>query len=104
VPWALGTDGSVVAYVFNRQLVATTSPGAESSTNKVGWAIKDRPSTRLIEGRPLGMAQPLVSVPGSYVDVPTAGCWTFRVVWGAQNEHLSTVNLEVLPAERLPPT
>jgi len=103
VPWALGTDGGVVAYVFGRQLVAGTSPRVDGSNNKVGWAIKDH-SSSMVVGRPVGMAQPVVSFPGgsSVVDVPTAGCWTFRVLWGAQNEHVSTVNLEVLPAGTLP--
>jgi len=101
VPWALGTDGSVVAYLFTTQLVAGTSPRADGSNNKVGWAIKDR-SSPLIEGRPLGTAQPVVSVHGNIVDVPTAGCWTFRVLWGEHREHVSTINLEVLPAGTLP--
>jgi hypothetical protein len=101
VPWALGDDGGVVAYVFSRQLVAGGNPRADGSNNKVGWAIRDK-SNPLIEARPLGMAHPVVGVHG-LVELPTAGCWTFRVLWGAHNEHVSTVNLEVLPAGTLPP-
>ena len=99
--------------------MAGTSPAADGRNNKINWVIKERPSTALIEGRPLGMAQPVVGVRlgeqllpnggvminsggSSIVDVPTAGCWTFRVLWGAQTEHVSTVNLEVLPAGTLP--
>ena len=102
VPWALGTDGHVVAYLFTGQLVAGAGPRADGSMNKLGWAIKDNASSELIEARPLGMAEPLVTV-HRLVELPTGGCWTFRVLWGAHNEHVSTVNLEVLPAGTLPP-
>ena len=104
VPWALGTDGSAVAYVWARQLVAGTSPRADGSNNKILWLVKDKPSTSLIEGRPLGLSKPVVSVPGgpSIVDVPTAACWTFRVLWGAHNQNASTINLQVLAAGTLP--
>jgi hypothetical protein len=96
MPWALGNDGNVVAYEFTGQLVAGLRP--DGSLNKLGWAIKDNASgLELIEARPLGMAEPLVTV-HRLVELPTGGCWTFRVLWGAHNEHVSTVNLEVLPA------
>jgi hypothetical protein len=94
VPWATGTDGNVVAYLFTGQLVA----GA--GRNKVGWAIKYKAASELIEARPLGMAEPLITV-HRLVELPGGGCWTFRVLWGAHNEHVSTVNLEVLPAGTL---
>ena len=103
MPWALGTDGNVVAYLFTGQLVAGAGSRADGSNiNKLGWAMKDKATDSLIEARPLGMAEPLVSVP-HLVELPTGGCWTFRVLWGAHNEHVSTVNLEVLPAATLPP-
>jgi hypothetical protein len=102
VPWALGTDGNVVAYVFTNQLVAGAGPRADGRSNKVLWVIKDNASAELIEARPLGMAEPMVNVRRS-VELPNGGCWTFRVLWGAHNQHVSTFNLEVLPAGTLPP-
>ena len=99
MPWALGSDGNVVAYEFTGQLVAGANiGGGGSSNNKLGWAIKDNASgLELIEARPLGMAEPLVTV-HRLVELPSSGCWTFRVLWGPHYEHVSTVNLEVLPA------
>jgi len=100
VPWALGTPGDAVAYVFAIRLVAGSSPRVNGTNNKVLWVIKD-PSNFAVEGRPLGRSEPTVTVAGgpSIVDVPTAGCWTFRLLWefkGAQ--HSSVINLDALPA------
>lgn len=113
VPWALGTSEDALAYVFAIQLVAGVSPRKDGSNNKIAWVAKGNPSTNfVVEGRPLGQAKPVVTIPGgpSIVDVPTAGCWTFRLVWGPAypgdttiiGEHTSTINLEVLPAGMLP--
>ncbi|MDQ2944065.1 MAG: hypothetical protein M3R21_10415 [Candidatus Dormibacteraeota bacterium] len=102
VPWAFGTQGNTVAYLFATQLVAGNSPRADGSNNKVLWESKDNPSGGgvVVEGRPLGQSQPVVTIAGgpSIVDVPTAGCWTFRLSWSASGQHTSTINLEVLPA------
>jgi hypothetical protein len=38
----------------------------------------------------------------SIVDVPSPGCWTFRLSWGSSRAK-STINLAVLPAESTPP-
>lgn len=59
----------------------------------------------MVEGRPLGQTQPVVTIAGggpSIVDVPTPGCWTFQLSWSANGQHSSTINLEVLPAGKLP--
>lgn len=102
VPWAFGTHGNTVAYLFATQLVAGNSPRADGSNNKVLWESNDNPSGGgvVVEGRPLGQSQPVVTIAGgpSIVDVPTAGCWTFRLSWSANGQHTSTINLEVLPA------
>jgi len=106
VPWALGTQSSTVAYVFATQLVAGTSPRVNGTSNKILWESRDNPSGAAVtvEGRPLGQSQPVVTIAGgpSIVDVPTAGCWTFRLSWSASGQHSSTINLEVLPAGKLP--
>jgi hypothetical protein len=103
VPWALGTDGNAVAYLFARQLVAGPSPRTDGTNNKILWVLKDS-SFSAVEGRPMGRVQPVIEIPAgpSIVDVPTAGCWTFRALWGAHKERSSTINLEVLPAGTLP--
>jgi hypothetical protein len=107
VPWALGTQGNTVAYVFATQLVAGVSPRTDGTNNKILWESKDNPSGAgvVVEGRPQGQSQPVVTVEGgpSIVDVPTAGCWTFRLTWTAKGQQSSTINLEVLPARTLPP-
>ena len=104
--WAFGTDHETLAYLFANQLVAGISPRADGSQNKVHWEVKDRPSGAdvSVEGHPLGTSQPVVSIAGgtSITDVPTAGCWTFRLSWGSNGQHTSTINLEVLPAGTLP--
>jgi hypothetical protein len=107
VPWALGTQGDTIAYLFATQLVAgVSSPRADGSANKILWEARDYPSgeSLVVEGRPLGESQPVVTVAGgpSIVDVPTPGCWTFRISWSLAGRHTSTINLEVLPAGMLP--
>jgi len=106
VPWALGTQSDTVAYVFARQLVAGGSPRVDGSQNKVLWEAKDSPSGAnvWVEGHPLGKSEPVVTIAGgpSITDVPTPGCWTFRLSWGANGQHSSTINLEVLPEGTLP--
>jgi len=101
VRWALGTQGDTVAYLYATQLVAGRSPRADGSQNKVLWEARDSPSGAnvLVEGRPSGSSQPVVTIAGgpSIADVPTAGCWTFRLSWGPNGQHSSTINLEVLP-------
>jgi len=106
VPWALGTQGNTVAYVYATQLVAGGSPRADGTNNKIIWESQVNPSGAgvTVEGRPLGQTQPVVTIAGgpSIVDVPTAGCWTFRLSWSLNGQHTSTINLEVLPAGTLP--
>jgi hypothetical protein len=105
VPWALGTPGDAVAMLFARQLVAGGSPRVDGTNNKVHWVVKDKTFNFVVEGRPYGKAEPVIGLKGGprVEDVPTPGCWTFRVSWGSRNEHISTINLEVLPAGTLPP-
>ena len=93
VPWASGTNGDAVAYVFATQLVAGSSPRVEDSSAAAN-----------VSGHPLGKSQPVVTIAGgpSITDVPTAECWTFLVTWGSSGQHSSTINLEVLPAGTLP--
>jgi hypothetical protein len=107
VPWALGTDGTTVAYVFATQLVAGPSPRANGTNNKVLWEAKDYPSGGgvMVEGHPLGASQPVVTIAGgpSITDVPAAGCWTFQLSWTANGrQSKSTINLDVLPAGSVP--
>lgn len=106
VPWAFGTGVDTVAYLFAIQLVAGTSPRVDGSQNKVLWESKDSPSggNLLVDGHPFGESQPVVNVPGgpSIIDVPTPGCWTFRLSWSSNGPQTSTINLEVLPAGSVP--
>jgi hypothetical protein len=103
VPWALGTGGQAVAFVFAGQLVAGNSPRIDGTNNKVLWVAKGSSSNFVVAGIPPGGTQPAVRVNGgpSIVDAPAAGCWTFRLTWGAA-EATSTINLEVLPAGTTP--
>jgi hypothetical protein len=76
----------------------------DGTSNKVHWVNKDKTWNFVVEGRPYGKAEPVIGLKGgpSVEDVPTPGCSTFRVFWGAHNEHSSAINLEVLPAGTLP--
>jgi hypothetical protein len=100
VPWAMAKPGDAVAFMFAGELVAGSSPRSNGSSNKVLWVMED-PLAFVVEGRPLGQAQPVVTVAGgpSIVDVPTSGCWTFDLIQGTRT---SVVNLQVLPAGTLP--
>lgn len=108
VPWAFGTQRDTVAYLFATQLVAGSSPRVDGSNNKVLWIAKDYPSggNVVVEGRPLGQSQPVLTIAGgpSIVDVPTEGCWTFRLSWSAKGEHSSIINLQALPVGTNPMT
>ena len=102
VRWAVGTDGTAVAYLFANQLVAGASPRVDGSQNKVLWQAKDHPSGEgvVVQGRPLGQSQPVVTIAGgpSITDVPTAGCWTFTLTWSSSGKTASSIlNLQVLP-------
>jgi len=53
----------------------------------------------------LGEIQPVLTNAGGarIVDLPTPGCWTFRLSWSAHGQQqVSTINLEVVPANTLP--
>jgi hypothetical protein len=97
VPWAVADSGVAVAFVFATRLVAGASPRVDGSSNKVLWQMRE-PRQFTVEGRPQGKSTPVVSVPGgpSIVDVPTPGCWTFRLI-PSDGSRVSTISLEVLP-------
>ena len=106
VPWAFGTQNTAVAYVFATQLVAGGSPRTDGTNNKVLWEVKDSPSGAnvMVEAHPLGQSQPVVTIAGgpSITDIPTAGCWSFKLSWTANGQQSSTINLQVLPKGSLP--
>jgi hypothetical protein len=109
VPWAFGTKDTTVAFLFTTVLVAGSGPRVDGSYNKVGWVAKgDYPTGNTdiaIEVRPLGESQPVLTNAGhaSVVDLPKAGCWTFRLSWIARGQQqVSTINLEVLPVGARP--
>jgi hypothetical protein len=100
----MGTSSDAVAFLFATQLVAGTSPRIDGTNNKVLWVAKDTESGFVVIGTPLGMSRPAVSIAGgpSIVDVPTAGCWTFRLSRNSSGKQISTINLEVLPTGTSP--
>jgi hypothetical protein len=103
VPWAIGQPDDAIAYLFARRLVAGKSPRVDGTSNKVLWVVKD-PVPSIVQGHPFGRSSPTITVAGgpSIVDVPTAGCWTFELRWGASSHNTSVINLQVLPAGSLP--
>jgi hypothetical protein len=105
LPWAPGTGGDAVAFLFARQLVAGASPRVDGTNNKVLWVAKGNPSNFVVEGTPPGGTLPVVTVNGgpSIVDAPSPGCWKFRLSWGSSRA-TSTINLYVLPEGTRPPT
>src|SRR5229473_1697826 len=98
------TDGDAVAFVFANELVAGSSPRVHGTNNKVLWVAKGDNANFIVEGIPPGGTLSVVTVNGgpSIVDVPSPGCWTFRLSWGSSRA-TSTINLDVLPAGRTPP-
>jgi hypothetical protein len=105
VPWALGSGGDAVAFVFSTELVAGGSPRIDGTSNKVLWVAKDNPPNFVVEGILPGKSAPVISVAGgpSTVDVSTPGCWMFRLLWGTPDRPGSSIiNLEALPAGSLP--
>ena len=105
VPWAAAAQGNAVAFVFAGELVAGGSPRVDGTNNKVLWVAKGYPPNFFVQGTPLDKTEPVVSVAGgpSIVDVPTPGCWTFHLTWGASDHSGGTViNLEALPNGSLP--
>jgi hypothetical protein len=110
IPWAVGKPPDAVAYLFATQLVAGGSR-SDHSSNKVLWVTQEPPEGLQIQGHPLGRFEPTIAISGqltngnqlpSIVDVPTPGCWSFDVSWGRRPRHMSTINLDVLPAGTLP--
>lgn len=103
VPWAMTTPADAVAYLFATRLVAGPSPRVDGSTNKVLWVTKYAVPF-VVDGRPFGKSAPVVTVPGgpSIVDVPSAGCWTFRLILQGGAAEVSTINLDVLPKGAAP--
>lgn len=105
VPWALGTGGEAVAYVFANRLVAGSSPRVDGTSNKVLWVARGAPPNFMVEAHPLDADRPLVTIAGgpSIVDLPTAGCWTFQLTWGSSGQAGgSTLDLDVLPPGSAP--
>jgi len=110
IPWALGKPPNAVAYLFATQLVAG-GDRPDHRSNKVLWVTQEPPVGLRIQGHPLGRSEPAIVISGqitngnqlpSIVDVPTPGCWSFEVSWGERPKHVSTINLDVLPAGTLP--
>lgn len=102
----MGTPGDAVAFLFNTELVAGPSPLVDGTNNKILWVAHTTLSNFVVEGWPLNHSGPVVTISGgpSIVEVPTAGCWTFRLLWGPpEDPHSSIINLQALPAGSLPP-
>jgi hypothetical protein len=106
VPSAFGTQDTTVAFLFSTVLVVGSGPRVDGSYNKVGWVAKgDYPTgdtNVAIEARPLGESQPVLTsaadANASVVDLPTPGCWTFRLSWRAHGQQqVSTINIQALP-------
>jgi hypothetical protein len=106
VPWAMGTPGNAVAFLFAGQLVAGVSPRVNGTNNKILWVANSKAAEWgfVVAGSPMGESRPTVSVAGgpSIVDVPTAGCWTFRLSSSSTGNYISTFGLDVLPTGTLP--
>ena len=107
VPWAMGSGGDAVAFLFAIHLVAGGSPRSDGSSNKILWVVQDPVvSDFFVRAHPLASSGPLIEVAGgpSIVDAPTQGCWTFQVSWlaGGQRQRTSTLGLDVLPKGSLP--
>jgi len=112
LPWAAGTPSTAIAMLFATELVAR-GQRPDGSSNKILWATETSTYQLRIVARPAdGAGSPVAinepttngnQVP-SIVDLPTPGCWTFQLTWGATQSSRSTLQLWVLPEHTLPPT
>ena len=94
----LGRSGRIVAILFARPLHSPSIPGRN---NKILWVAREATGTALrivarrMKGvRPIGTAvtRRVAGGPGpSIIDMPTAGCWRFKLAWSGRTDSLDLV-------------
>lgn len=92
-PFALSTDGTMVAVVFANPLV---SPATPDRGNKILWVPLEIPAatdtlmiTGHLEGTDLTTTVNIGTAPGpSYVDMPAPGCWRLDLKWGNHSDSM----------------
>lgn len=110
IRWAASAPSSAVAILFAVQLVAKGAR-PDGSSNKILW-VTETPTTDLtIVARPLGATNPTVTLKypttagnqtPSVVDLPSPGCWSLQLHWGAVHPSSASLDLWVLPAGSAP--
>ena len=96
MPYVLGTNDTIMGYLFGFPLRACHP---DNPSNKILWYVRlPRDGHPLVvRAHPAGGTTPVVSYsfpadssPGeiypSAVDVPTPGCWTLDLSWGAHRD------------------
>jgi len=104
VPHVLGDRGRIVAILFGPALYA---PPDDEVANKVLWvtapsdeaAVPDDSRALVVDARLVGSDRTarrvLENGPGpSYLDLPTAGCWSLHLRWGSRDVDHDTMRLE----------
>ena len=108
--WAASASSNIVAILFAVELVAK-GVRPDGGSNKILW-VTQTPATQLtIVAHPAGASTPMVNInfptneedqTPSYVNLPTPGCWSFQLSWGAVRTTSASLDLWVLPAGSVP--
>ena len=96
MPHVLGTNRAIIAILWaNPPLYA---PPKRRENNKILWVARDGSTAPLVIHATLGARDATVTrrltVGPSIVNMPNAGCWTFRLSW---HGHHDTVQLPYTP-------
>ena len=105
IPWAATSPPTAVAILFTKELVAN------GINDKILWVTQTPTNQLAIVAHPLNADSPKVAInepttggnqTPSYVDLPSAGCWSFQLTWGGAAPTTASVDLWVLPAGSVP--
>ena len=92
MPYVMGDSGDIVAILWAEHDPLQAPPAADRN-NKILWASRVGGGDLHIRAT-LGSSDETVtrSVAGgpgpSIIDLPSPGCWSFDLTWGAQHDHI----------------
>jgi len=93
MPYAMGDMGDIVAILWSEHDPLVVPP-APDRNNKILWVARVGSAGPLhiraqLRGSGESVTRTVDGGPGpSIIDLPTAGCWSFSVTWGGQQDHL----------------
>src|SRR4051794_1041986 len=94
IPYVLGSKGGIVAIVWVSRHPLVAPPAADKN-NKILWVAKNGAADgpleirAALEGTTQTVTRTVASGPGpSTIDLPSPGCWSFDLTWGAHHDQL----------------